>query len=158
MAEYCTVSALFHRLKHLVLARIWVRTQGLMDHWSNRAWQFLWSCFVDRCSQLCFWFVVCLFLKSPSLLLSAHNDWRSISSSCHCKPLADQVLPWASAQQPNSMYRVTRAAHRAIQVRENRTCHHLTLTCHQSSHFSCFQALKRGMTYTKASLCPLKKS
>lgn len=150
-------SALFHTLKHLALARIWVRTQDSMDQGSNGAWQFLRSCFVGRGSQLRFWFV-CLFFKSPPLFLSAHNDWRSISSSCHCKPLAEQVLPWARAPQPSSKYRATRGAHGAVQERKNRTCHCLALTCLQFSHFLCFQALKKGMRCNKAFLCPLKKA
>lgn len=55
-------SALFHTLKHLALARIWVRTQDSMDQGSNGAWQFLRSCFVGRGSQLRFWFVCFLNL------------------------------------------------------------------------------------------------
>lgn len=61
-------SALFHALKHLVLARIWVRTQDSMDQWHNRAWQFLRSCFVDRCSQPWVWFVCLLDLLPCSSL------------------------------------------------------------------------------------------
>lgn len=43
------------------------------------------------------WFVC--FLKLLSLFLSACDGCRSISSSCPCKALAEQVLPWARAQQ-----------------------------------------------------------
>lgn len=39
------------------------------------------------------------FSNLLSLFLAAHNGWRSISSSCHCKALAEQVLPRARAQQ-----------------------------------------------------------